>query len=175
MDEFVLIKPSEKYAAQIFEYRLEFLESGDSMDGCGPLRRFEDPLEYIKACREYELPETVPVGLVAATQFMLVRKGDDRVVGMIQVRHYLNDYLREFAGHIGYSVRPSERRRGYAKKMLSSVLPFCREIGIEKVLVTCIEGNIGSEKTILACGGVYESTVCDAERNRSLKRFWIEV
>jgi len=94
---------------------------------------------------------------------------------MIQIRHYFNEYLEKYAGHIGYSVRPSERRKGYAKEMLKNVLPFCREIGLEKVLVVCIDGNIGSEKTILANGGVYESTVLEPNENRNLKRFWINL
>ena len=92
---------------------------------------------------------------------------------MIQVRHYFNDFLEKYAGHIGYSVRPSERCKGYAKKMLKMTLPFCQEIGIGKVLIACIDGNIGSEKTILANGGVYESTVHEPNGDRYLKRFWI--
>lgn len=104
---------------------------------------------------------------------MLVRKTDNKVLGFLQVRHEFNDYLSKFGGHIGYSVRPSERRKGYAKEMLKMALPFCREIGIDKVLVTCIDGNIGSEKTILANGGVYESTVHEPYDNKDLKRFWI--
>jgi predicted acetyltransferase len=108
-----------------------------------------------------------------ATQFLFIRKSDDKLVGMIQVRHYFNDYLEKYAGHIGYSVRPSERRKGYAKEMLKMVLPYCREIGIDRVLITCIDGNIASEKTILANGGVYESTVHEPNENEDLKRFWI--
>ena len=173
MEELILVKPSAEYAEQIMEYRQEFLDAGDSMDGCGPLRRFENPEEYIKVCKEYEDPDTVPSHLVSATQFLFVRKSDNRLVGMIQVRHCFNDYLEKYAGHIGYSVRPSERRTGYAKEMLKATLPFCREIGLEKVLVSCIDGNIGSEKTILANGGVYESTVHEPNGDRDLKRFWI--
>lgn len=173
MEGLILIRPSSKYASQIVEYRQEFLDAGDSMDGCGPLRRIEDPYEYIKTCAEYEDPRTVPAHLVPATQFLFVRKRDNRLVGMIQVRHCFNDYLSQFGGHIGYSVRPSERRKGYAKKMLKMTLPFCREMGLGKVLITCRDGNIGSEKTILANGGVYESTVHEPSSDRNLKRFWI--
>lgn len=169
----VLIKATVDYAEQIKEYRQEFLDAGDSMDGCGPLRRLDDPEEYIKTCAEYEDPQAVPSHLVPATQFFFVRKCDNRLVGMLQVRHRFNDYLEKYAGHIGYSVRPSERRRGYAKEMLKAALPFCREIGIKKVLITCIDGNIGSEKTILANGGVYESTIHEPNDNVDLKRFWI--
>lgn len=173
MNDFILIRPTSEYASQIIEYRQEFLDAGDSMDGTGPLRRFENPEEYIKICAEYEDPTTIPSHLVPATQFFFIRKSDNKLVGMIQIRHRFNDYLEKYAGHIGYSVRPSERRKGYAKEMLRMTLPFCREIGIDKVMITCIDGNIGSEKTILANGGVYEYTIHEPNENKDLKRFWI--
>ena len=172
-EDFILIRPTSEYASQLAEYRQEFLDADSSMDGCGPLRRFENPEEYIQLCKNYEDPETVPSHLVPATQFLFVRKSDNKLVGMIQVRHRFNEFLEKYAGHIGYSVRPSERCKGYAKEMLKMTLPFCQEIGIDKVLVACIDGNIGSEKTILANGGVYESTVHEPNGDRDLKRFWI--
>lgn len=175
MNELFLIKPTIEYGKQIMEYRQEFLDAGDSMDGCGPLRRLENPDEYIKTCAKYENPKTVPSHLVPATQFILIRKSDNKLVGMIQVRHRFNDYLEKYAGHIGYSVRPSERCKGYAKTMLKMTLPYCRKIGIDHVLIACIDGNIGSEKTILANGGVYESTVYEPSGKKYLKRFWIEL
>ena len=173
MEEFILIRPTSEYATQIAEYRQEFLDAGDSMDGCGPLRNIENPEEYIKVSIDWEVPEKVPYNRVPATQYLLIRKSDNRLVGMIQVRHCFNDYLEKYAGHIGYSVRPSERCKGYAKKMLKMALPFCREIGLDKVLIACEEHNIGSEKAIIANGGVYESTVCDPSDGENLKRFWI--
>jgi len=173
MEEFILIRPTSEYASQVVEYRQEFLDAGDSMDGTGPLRRFDNPEEYIKTCAEYEDPQTVPSHLVPATQFFFVRKSDNKLLGMLQVRHRFNDFLEKYAGHIGYSVRPSERCKGYAKEMLRMALPYCREIGLDRVLITCIDGNIGSEKTILANGGVYESTVHEPNDNVDLKRFWI--
>ena len=98
-----------------------------------------------------------------------------QVVGMIQVRHYFNDYLSEYGGHIGYSVKLSERRKGYATAMLSAVLPYCREIGLDRILITCVDGNIGSEKAILNNGGVYESAVIEPNEKIRLKRFWIDL
>ena len=175
MEEFILIRPTSEYASQIVEYRQEFLDAGDSMDGCGPLRRLEDPEEYIKVCKDYESTKEVCAKLVPATQFLFIRKSDNRLVGMIQVRHCFNDYLEKYAGHIGYSVRPCERRKGYAKEMLKKALPYCREIGLDRVLITCIDGNVGSEKTILANGGVYESTVYEPNEKEYLKRFWITI
>lgn len=173
MEEYILIRPTNEYADQIMEYRQEFLVAGDSMDGTGSLRRIETPEEYIKICNDYEDPKKVPSYLVSATQFFFIRISDNRLVGMIQVRHRFNDYLEKYAGHIGYSVRPSERRKGCAREMLRMALPYCREIGLHKVLITCNDGNIGSERTILANGGVYESTVYEPNENQNLKRFWI--
>ena len=173
MEEFMLIRPTSKYADQVVEYRQDFLDAGDSMDGTGPLRRIGNPEEYIKICEDYEDPQKVPSHWVPSTQFLFVRKCDNRLVGMIQVRHCFNDFIEKYAGHIGYSIRPSERCKGYAKEMLRMTLPFCREIGLDKVLISCIDGNIGSEKTILANGGVYESTVYEPDGAERLKKFWI--
>lgn len=171
--DFFLVEPSEEYAEQIAEYRQDFLDTKSSMDGCGPLRRCENPKEYILECKKYTVSETLPEGTVIATQFLYIRKIDNRLVGMVQVRHYFNKYLSKYGGHIGYSIKPGERRRGYATSMLKAILPYCKEIGLDKILITCIDGNIGSEKTILNNGGVYESTVCEPDRNLNLKRFWI--
>ena len=174
MNEFFLMRPLAEHADAITDYRREMLEANSSMDGCGPLRGTESAADYIRLCREYENPITVPAHLVPATQFLFFRRTDNRLIGMIQIRHTLNDYLAAYGGHIGYSVRPSERRKGYAKAMLHAALDFCREIGLTNVLITCIDGNIGSEKTIRANGGVYESTVHESTHaNAYLKRFWI--
>lgn len=94
---------------------------------------------------------------------------------MIQFRHYFNEFLEKYGGHIGYSVRPEERRKGYAKKMLSNCLNICKAYGLEKVLVTCIQGNVGSQRTILANGGVYESTIYCESDNVYLERYWIHL
>lgn len=175
MNRLALVKPNNDFANQIAEYRKEFLACNDSMDGCGSLRRMEDPYEFIKKCKDCESVDTLPEGLVPATQLFLVRAEDNKLLGMIQIRHYLNEYLSKFGGHIGYSIRPCQRRKGYAKKMLSMALLECKNLGINRILITCIDGNLGSERTILANGGVYESTVYDPEEDLHLKRFWINL
>ena len=110
-----------------------------------------------------------------ATQFLFVRDNDHRIVGMLQVRHAFNDYLERYAGHIGYSVRPSERRKGYATRMLRQGLVFCRTIGLDRVLISCEVDNEASRRTILANGGVYESTVFEPAEKIELQRYWIDL
>lgn len=173
MEELVLVRPCPEYAEQVTEYRNEFLEAGSSMDGTGALRRTEDPMEWIRICEQYNNPETVPEDKVPSTLFMCVRKSDNRIVGMIDVRHFLNDYLKEFGGNIGYSIRPSERKKGYAKRMLEMTLPYCRELGLEKVMISCGDFNEASRRTILANGGVYHSTALDPSDNENTERYWI--
>jgi len=175
MEEYILVKPSQKYSSQIASYRQEFLDSGDSMDGTGNLRRASDPSDFIANSEACENPETLPEGLVTATQYLFIRKNDDRLIGMIQIRHYFNEYLEKFGGHIGYSVRPTERRKGCAKKMLEMTLPLCKELGLDKILITCLADNTASEKTIIANGGIYENTVHEPNANVDLKRYWIEI
>ncbi len=171
----ILTEPTIEYARQISEYRREFLEAGGSMDGTGSLRRTEDPAAWIQHCEDCKDPDRVPQGLVTATQYLYVREEDRKIVGMIQIRHYFNDYLEKFGGHIGYSVAPSERRKGYASRMLRDVLPECRKLGLDRVLVTCDHDNEGSRKTILNNGGVYDGTVFEPDEKVHLERYWIEV
>ena len=144
------------------------------MDGCGPMR-FDDPKEWLDHVIRYTDPATLPEGKVLATQFLAVRESDGGLVGMIQVRHYFNEYLEKYAGHIGYSVRPCERRKGYAKEMLRLALPYCKGIGLDRVLISCEPDNEGSRRTILSNGGVYESTVHEPGENIDLERYWIEL
>lgn len=171
----VLIEPTTEYSRQIQSYRKEFLDSGDSMDGTGDLRKFDDPREWIDYVEKHKDPQTVPEGRVPSTQFIFVREEDSKIVGMIDIRHHLNEFLEMFGGHIGYSVAPSERRKGYATQMLKEALSVCKDLGIRKVLITCIKDNEGSRRTILNNGGMYESTVYEPDENVYLERYWIEL
>ena len=175
ISDMMLIEPTTEYADGIRAYRQAFLDSGDSMDGTNKLRQMEDPAAWVAHCLACKDPETAPDGLVPATQYIFVRKEDRKIVGMIQIRHVFNDYLEKFGGHIGYSVAPGERRKGYASEMLRLTLPKCRELGIDRVLITCIRGNEGSRKTILKNGGVFESAVFEPEMKEYLERWWIDL
>ena len=172
-DNCILVKPDETMLAEIVSYREAFLAAGDSMDGTGPLRRMEDPLEWLAFNRLAEQRETKPENWVPSEQFALLRERDHKIVGMTQFRHEFNDFLREFGGNIGYSVRPDERRKGYAKRMLTECLKICRAFGLDRVLITCLVENEGSRRTILSCGGDYDKTVYCERDNVNLERYWI--
>jgi predicted acetyltransferase len=90
---------------------------------------------------------------------------------MISFRHYLNDYLAEYGGHIGYGIRPSERQKGYAKVMLALCLRKCREHGLDKVLITCDITNEGSRRTIIDNGGAFDRLTKDGDE--ILERYWV--
>lgn len=175
MDKLKLIEPTMKYANEILSFRQEFLNCGDSMDGSSSLKKFECAEDWLEELERFKRWETVPSGLVPSTQLVCIRESDGKLVGMIQVRHTLNDYLRNYAGHIGYSVRPSERRKGYAAWMLGSVLPYCKSLGINDVMVSCLVGNEGSRRTILRNGGVYAETVTQPHKGVLLEKYWIHI
>lgn len=157
-----LIVPTMEYDRQIQDFRKEYLASGESMDGGASLRKYEKTQDWLDQLE----PDT--------SQYIYV-DDEGKVVGILQLRHKFNDFLRKYAGRIGYAVRPSERRKGYASQMLAGVLPECRELGIMDVLVTCLESNEGSRKTILKNGGVYESTVFEPESRSTIERYWIHL
>ena len=107
---------------------------------------------------------------------MLFRSDElqDQVVGMVNIRHELNDYLIRFGGHIGYSIRPSYRNQGYAKLQLKMALDILKDRGVQKALITCNQDNIASMKTILACGGIEDESTIEPD-GTVIKRFWIQI
>ena len=169
-----LIEPTMEYDVQIQAYRSEFSPEM-SMDGSGGLRDCERTEEWLQKVELFKDPNTVPKDKVQATQYIYVREQDQKVVGVLQIRHYLNELLATWGGHIGYSVAPSERRRGYATEMLALALQKCKELGISRVLITCFPENEGSRRTILKNGGVYESTIYIDELNKKVERYWIDL
>ena len=172
MDELLLIQPDETMLDEIAAYRKSMLDAGSAMDGCSALMRLE-AAEWLDFVRALSSEETCPPHWVPATQLVCIRKKDGRIVGMLDLRHRLNEFLAEYGGHIGYSVRPDERRKGYAKRMLGLALPEGKKRGIDLVLITCDEDNVGSRCTIEANGGLFERNTYLDDEKQTVSRYWI--
>ncbi len=152
---------------------------GGHVDGMGGMPGGAPPATDRDACAELvartrlysDTSRPVPEGFVHSDYFWIT--SDDpapaTVVGFIAVRHSLNDFLLDQGGHIGYSVRPSRRREGHASRALGLALVRAAELGLDRVLVTCDDDNVGSARTIESQGGVLEDI-------RGVKRrYWIEL
>lgn len=106
--------------------------------------------------------------------FFLLDVERDILLGAVNIRHYLNDYLLQFGGHIGDGIRPSERRKGYATEMIRLALIECKKLGIDRVLMVCDKSNIGSAKSIINNGGILENEFVD-EDGEINQRYWIDL
>ncbi len=175
MQDLILIPPTIDYADQIMDFRREFLEADSAMAGVGGLRRCESAEEWLELVARSRNRETCPEGNVPAGTFISVRKSDNKLIGMVNIRYEENDVILSWAGHIGYSVRPSERRKGYAKAQLALALDICRERGMEKVMISCDRENPASARTILANGGVLEREFWMEERSEMIQVYWIDL
>ena len=165
-----LVKPTHDYKKQVLEYKKEFEKYNESMDGTAGLANASSFEEWFEACEDNSAEETVRDGLVPATTLLAL--DGDKLVGMIDIRHRLNEYLMQVGGHIGYSVRKSERCKGYATEMLKLGTSIANDLGIRRVLVTCDKDNIASSKVIIKNGGVLENEVNDTDR--IVQRYWID-
>ncbi len=125
--------------------------------------------DFYLAYLELKEPED---GKVPDSTFFLLDEDRDRLLGAVNIRHYLNDYLLREGGHIGDGIRPTERRKGYATEMIRLALEECRKLGIERVLMVCRKDNVGSAKSILRNGGVLENEFMDSEGFVE-QRYWI--
>ena len=144
-----LVKATNKYRNQILDYS-----------------------DFDYYCNNLEVRDTSE-GLVPDSTFFCLDEERNIVVGAVNIRHYLNEALLLNGGHIGDGVRPSERRKGIATKMISLALKECRKLGINKVLMVCDKGNIGSAKSIENNGGILENeVVVDGVVEQ---RYWIDL
>ena len=173
MDKIILVKPDLSYADEIIKYKEESLAESPIINGSAGLDRFSSIEIWFEELKKRSCEDTVPKGLVPSSTYLAVREKDNYIVGMIDIRHYLNEYLTQAGGHIGYGVRKTERNKGYAKQMLKLALEKCKELKIKKVLITCDEDNIASEKVILSANAKLEDIRNIDGENK--KRFWIEL
>jgi len=173
MADFKLIKATDLPASKVMEFRQAFLSAGEcAINGSRGLHNYEKYEEWLWLVKECEKPDNTLLGVQASTYFA-VRKSDEKVVGCIELRHTLNESLAVIGGHIGFSTVPAERRKGYATEMLKQVLAEAKKAGLSKVLLTCDTDNIGSYKTVEACGGKKEQEAPFVLDGETYYKYWI--
>ena len=168
-----LVRPTTELQEQYLEFYQEWKESGEEMI---PWVIQKDPSDFpamVQAVLDNEKGEALPEGWVPDSTYWLVTEGQE-VVGAVNIRHALTEKLFNWGGHIGYGIRPSARRKGYATKLLAMSLEKAKELGIDRVLVCCDATNEGSEKTIRNNGGVRDHDYIEEDGN-VVRRFWIEI
>ena len=179
MEKFYFERPSLERKEEAIEYINEHIKANSTPNGCGGLDiilegvSYEDWLEDVLLCENKDYANTK--GLVPATTYFTIRESDNKIIGMINFRHYLNNFLRKSGGHIGYGIRPTERRKGYAKMQLYMALKEASKLNIDSVMVSCLDTNIGSEKTILALGGILDRIEHHEGKNKNEKIHFIDV
>lgn len=168
MNDIELIFPTKFHEIDVADYYNEHILTGENVlhgdSGLDHAKNYDDWLEKIKSDLNNEIFSII---------FFAVRKCDNKLLGTINIRCLYKGYVQTY-GNIGYGVRPSERKKGYATKMLKLALDYCKEIGLENILLTCDKSNHVSAKTITKCSGIFENEILQ-DNGEFLQRYWIKL
>ena len=179
MERFYLEEPSLERKDEIIEYLDEFVKYNSNINGTGSLDKiydgytFEEALERCLNMKNEWYAKSI--NRVPGKTFLLIRKDDNKIVGTINIRWNLSEKMLKFGGHIGYGIRPTERRKGYNKIQLYLVLLEAQKLNLDKVMLDCSVDNLGSDKTIKALGGILERCELDEADNTMTNVYWINV
>ena len=179
MERFYLEEPSLERKDEIIEYLDEFVKYNSNINGTGSLDKiydgytFEEALERCLNMKNEWYAKSI--NRVPGKTFLLIRKDDNKIVGTINIRWNLSEKMLKFGGHIGYGIRPTERRKGYNKIQLYLVLLEAQKLNLDKVMLDCSVDNLGSDKTIKALGGILERCELDEADNTMTNLYWINV
>lgn len=179
MEKFYLEEPTMERKNEIIEYLDEFVKYNSNLNGVGSLDKiyegytFEHALSRCLKMKDEEYARSV--NRCPSKTFLLIRDNDNKIVGSINIRWNLTKEVLKFGGHIGYSIRPTERRKGYNKINLYLGLIEAYKLGLDKVMLDCDVNNLGSDKTLKALGGKLERTEIDPSDGILTNVYWFNV
>lgn len=175
MEELYLVKPTRDMRKEAMDYRQEYIDYGEGhINGSGGFSHYDNYDVWLDMILSIEKDSLTKEKVHASTYFS-VRKSDGKIIGTIQLRHSLSEELRRYGGHIGYSIRPSERRKSYGAKQLALVLEEAKKLGLSEVMITCDKENIGSARTAIKNGGTLESEDFYEPTKEVLQIYWISL
>jgi len=170
-----LIKLTEEYKDELIGMIEEWkADQEQNHTDCSPWAIFRNDCHDFDYYLERLENKSTTGGWVPDSVFFLLDDERNRLLGAVNIRHYLTDALLKDGGHIGDGIRPSERRKGYATKMIHLALEECRKLGIDRVLMICNKDNIGSARSIIRNGGVLENEITGSDGS-VLQRYWIQL
>ena len=179
MEKFYFERPSMKRKNEIIEYLDEFVRYESDINGVGSLDKiydgytFEEALDRSLNMENKEYAEKV--GRHPGRTFLLIRENDDKIIGTTNLRWNLNKKMLRFGGHIGYGIRPTERRKGYNKINLYLGMIEAKKVGLKNVMLDCDVNNLASDRTLKALGGRLERTEVDPSDGILTNVYWFNV
>lgn len=174
METLLLTRPSPLLEQAALDYQAEHLAYGESVLHGSALMDQLPYDEWVKRTLDNARPDTVHGDWVQADTFFVTRQSDGLIVGMVDIRHSLDAPRLSVAGHIGYGVRPTQRRKGYATAILGLALAHARTLGLERVMLSCHQDNEASRRTILKWGGEKEREFIH-EDGKAVEVYWIRL
>ena len=178
MEQFYLELPSKNRKDQILDYLNEIIIYNSETNGLGALSKIIDGYSFEEAleiCLNMQYKKYAKkLGKSQVKTFLLIRENDDKIIGCINIRWNLTDYMKKYSGNIGYGIRPTERNKGYNKINLYLGLLEAKKLNLNKVMLVCETNNLPSSKTIEALGGILERKEIDPNDGVLTSYYWID-
>lgn len=169
-----LINPNLELEDAFYDFCKSFeADDATKIHGAGGMAQFEGFREGVACCHDQAQGKNLPEGWVPSNTWWLV-DNDQVILGTVSFRHELNPFLEAEGGHVGYSIRPTERGKGYATRILARVIEIAAEMGVRRLCVVCEKSNRASERVIQKNGGVLDAELVSSITGNPIKRYWID-